>query len=559
MPGKDKRSDDGEESTGTFETLRDEGEHFVHVKQFGKAIESFTKALDMRPEDKGCLVTRSKCWLQLGNADNSLIDAEAALDQDKEFIQALFQKAEALYQKGDFENALVFYHRGHKQRSELHQFRLGIQKAQEAINNSIGAADSIKLEVKGDLSYFNKQEEAKKQQKGTYNKPKQIKREEKRDRERPKPSSDSKTVKELLGELYGDKAYLEKLLQDECMTSKRSATSQEITDRVWDGLDYLNSRADFWRQQKPMYARKRDRMQGQMKAKTRDPTSFILKSLEDIDEAQSKGRYEESLQKAKKTLTSVESMSSDDIQNQQEIIANLHSQIGNACLELGKFNQAMHHHEKDLNIAKDNDLEDAKSRALDNLGRVYARKGDYEKAVEVWEEKIPMSKSSLESAWLFHEVGRCCLEMGKFTEARDYGEKSLAAAQDAGDKSWTLHSSVLIAQSEVKLGDLQAAADSFEKSLVMAKEQSDTAAEQAIQRALSDVNDKIVQGVKDGDDKDEEDAQKRTTSRHSSVTEDEKKEDAKEYVKGAPVDEQQEQTEQTEHTEKKENPDGITD
>lgn len=68
------------------------------------------------------------------------------------------------------------------------------------------------------------------------------------------------------------------------MTSKRSATSQEITNRVWDGLDYLNSRADFWRQQKPMYARKRDRMQGQMKSKSRDPTSFILKNLEDIDE-----------------------------------------------------------------------------------------------------------------------------------------------------------------------------------------------------------------------------------------------------------------------------------
>ena len=28
---------------GTFETLRDEGEHFVHVQQFEKAIESFTK------------------------------------------------------------------------------------------------------------------------------------------------------------------------------------------------------------------------------------------------------------------------------------------------------------------------------------------------------------------------------------------------------------------------------------------------------------------------------------------------------------------------------------
>ena len=39
-------SDSGteEQSTvGTFETLRDEGEHFVHVKQYERAIDSFTK------------------------------------------------------------------------------------------------------------------------------------------------------------------------------------------------------------------------------------------------------------------------------------------------------------------------------------------------------------------------------------------------------------------------------------------------------------------------------------------------------------------------------------
>ena len=34
--------------------------------------------------------------------------------------------------------ALVFYHRGNKLRPELQEFRLGIQKAQEAIDNSVG-------------------------------------------------------------------------------------------------------------------------------------------------------------------------------------------------------------------------------------------------------------------------------------------------------------------------------------------------------------------------------------------------------------------------------------
>ena len=54
------------------------------------------------------------------------------------FSQGLYQKAEALYSMGDFEYALMYYHRGHKLRPELEEFRLGIQKAQEAIDNAIG-------------------------------------------------------------------------------------------------------------------------------------------------------------------------------------------------------------------------------------------------------------------------------------------------------------------------------------------------------------------------------------------------------------------------------------
>ena len=38
----------------------------------------------MKPDDKQCLVTRSKCYLQLGNAEASLADAEKALEKEKD-------------------------------------------------------------------------------------------------------------------------------------------------------------------------------------------------------------------------------------------------------------------------------------------------------------------------------------------------------------------------------------------------------------------------------------------------------------------------------------------
>ncbi|XP_071148642.1 outer dynein arm-docking complex subunit 4-like isoform X9 [Mytilus edulis] len=532
MPG---RHGDGDSQNageaGTFETLRDEGEYFVHVKQFQKAIESFTKALEMSTGDKNCLVTRSKCWLQLGNAENALTDAEEALREDKDFIRGLYQKAEALYQLGDFETALVFFHRGHKLRPELQELRMGIQKSEEAINNSIGVPESVKLQASGDLSYFFKHEEQKelaqqafsaksktsysdskaKQSKGTYQKP-GAKKEAKKERERPKSGGDSKTIKQLLGELYGDKEYLEKLMKDKSLTGEKSPMERDIKHKVYDGLEYLNSRADFWRQQKPMYARKRDKEKSRRSAKqqSRDPRSYILRSLDEIEEDQSEGKYEQSLKKAQKVLKQVEGMSSDELQNRAEIMATLYSSIGNAYLEMNNFNRSMEYHERDLELSREHDLEDAKSRALDNLGRVYARKGSFQKAIDVWCEKIPMSKSPLESAWLFHEIGRCHLELNQYVDARDNGRKALEAAKEAEDDTWKLHASVLVAQSEVKNGELQAAASSFEESLQIAKDLEDNVAEQAIKKALDEVNGKIVRG--EGDDEDE-DTDKKTEQR----------------------------------------------
>ena len=68
-------------------------------------------------------------------------------------LQGVYQKAQALYYQGDFEMALVFYHRGHKLRPELQEFRLGIQKAQEAIDNSVGCKYRMFLKYQGE-NYF---------------------------------------------------------------------------------------------------------------------------------------------------------------------------------------------------------------------------------------------------------------------------------------------------------------------------------------------------------------------------------------------------------------------
>ncbi|KAK2150784.1 hypothetical protein LSH36_389g01003 [Paralvinella palmiformis] len=505
---QDDNSDVG--PRGTFETYRAEGDALYKNSEYTKAIESYTTALEVRRGDRDCLVARSKCYLQLGNTEQALKDAESSLAENKDYHKGLFQKAEALYSKGEFELSLVFYHRGHKKRPELQEFRLGIQKAQEAIDNSVGSPEKVKLNKDGDLSFFTaliEQTSKKKGAKASYARPSTNSR---RKQKKPQYKSvvNDKTVKQLLGELYGDRVYLENLLKE---TDQHSPTGQNIYELVHAGLQYLDTRTDFWRQQKPMYARKRDciipRHVGARDNKT-TANQYIIRELEKIDEEIYDGKYKESLARARSCMKTVESYSDSVIHNKQEVIAGLQSLMGNAYIELGELDKALHHHNIDLEMAKKNKLKEANSRALDNLGRVYARSGEYAKAIDVWEQKLPLTKEPLEATWLYHEMGRCYLEMGQHEKAKEFGEKSSDKASQAKDMMWQLNATVLVAQAEAKLQEFEAALSSFEKALDMAHLQDDASAEAAIKRAIQDINGKIVQGLKSGQKTEEETAPK---------------------------------------------------
>ncbi|XP_067168319.1 outer dynein arm-docking complex subunit 4 isoform X2 [Apteryx mantelli] len=487
--------------TGTFPSFVAEGTLLVRRGEHGKALPCFTKALQLRPGDKHCLVARSKCYLKLGDTENSLKDAEASLQNDKTFSKGLYQKAETLYTMGDFEFALVFYHRGYRLRPELQKFRLGIQKSQEAIVNCIGSPSSVKLENKEDLCFLSRQAESKKaKQKLQIKLTKDQKRTSKQERVR-----NPQTERQLLGELYADKAYLEKLLKDEDLMKSSTKQGIKVKDLVLGGIAYLDTRAEFWQQQKPIYARVRERKLRQQrwirdrKRKPAEVARYIVKSMEDIDMLLTGGSPEESCKKAEHVLKTIQGWSDDEVPNKNELIGNLHNCIGNAQIEMGQMDAALQSHKTDLEFARQNNLPDAISRALDNIGRVYARIGKFQQAIDTWEEKIPMAKSSLEKTWLFHEIGQCYLELNKAEEAQNYGEKSLQSADEEGDVEWQLNASVLVAQAQVKLKDYQAAIINFEKALEKAKLIHSDDAQQAIIIALDDVSKSFIKELKEGE------------------------------------------------------------
>ncbi|XP_045744878.1 outer dynein arm-docking complex subunit 4 [Mirounga angustirostris] len=494
---------EAESLRSTFPSYMAEGERLYLCGEFSKAAHSFSNALHLQNGDKNCLVARSKCFLKMGELEKSLKDAEASLQSDLTFCKGILQKAETLYTMGDFEFALVFYHRGYKLRPDR-EFKVGIQKAQEAINNSVGSPSSIKLENKGDLSFLSKQAESMKAQQKPHP-VRQLLHHPKRESKRKGSLKSEKIVRQLLGELYVDKEYLEKLLLDEDLIKGTIKHGLTVEDLIMTGINYLDTRSNFWRQQKPIYARERDRKLMQekwLRDRKRRPSQtahYILKSLEDIDMLLSSGSADGSLQKAEKVLKKVLEWNKEEVPNKDELVGNLYSCIGNAQIELGQMVAALQSHRKDLEIAKEYDLPDAKSRALDNIGRVFARVGKFQQAIDTWEEKIPLAKTTLEKTWLFHEIGRCYLELDQAWQAQHYGEKSQQCAEEEGDIEWQLNASVLVAQAQVKLRDFESAVSNFEKALERAKLVHNNEAQQAIISALDDANKGIIEELKKTD------------------------------------------------------------
>uniref|UniRef100_A0A4X2M3Y5 Outer dynein arm-docking complex subunit 4 n=1 Tax=Vombatus ursinus TaxID=29139 RepID=A0A4X2M3Y5_VOMUR len=373
-----------EDLRSTFPSYMAEGERLYLCGEYQKAALSFTKALRLQEGDRNCLVARSKCYLKLGDLENSLKDGLVS-DPISFSSQGIFQKAETLYTMGDFEFALVYYHRGYKLRPER-EFKVGIQKAQEAINNSVGSPSSVKLKNKGDLFFLSKQAESMKAQQKTP--VRQLWKDTKAESKRKNSLKSEKTVRQLLGELYVDKEYLEKLLKDEDLIKGTIKRGMTVEDLIMTGINYLDTRTDFWRQQKPIYARERDRKLMQekwvrdRKLRPSETARYILKSLEEIDMLLTSGSAEGSCQKVEKVLKKVMEWDKEKVPNKDELLGNLYSCIGNAQIEMGHMAAALQSHRKDLEIARDYELPDAKSRALDNIGRVFARVGKFQQAID---------------------------------------------------------------------------------------------------------------------------------------------------------------------------------
>ncbi|CAL8116483.1 unnamed protein product [Orchesella dallaii] len=232
-------------------------------KQPEAALLTLNKALEIQPKHKAALVARSQCYLKLGDAESALKDAEMAWDPNERetYIQGLYQYAEALFQLGEFEKALIAFHRGHRIRKDMDGFRIGIQKSQEAIRRAIGDKSATAIPNLDTVLPLIQEFESAKARLGDECREEVVLKNIAKYRLGDKQLTDGKVkskliTRELMGQLYLDKSYLTKFVKRPEEVINQQGLAKGLREEACEALKYLESREKFWRQQNPLYSRK---------------------------------------------------------------------------------------------------------------------------------------------------------------------------------------------------------------------------------------------------------------------------------------------------------------
>ena len=158
--------------------------------------------------------------------------------------RALIVKGDALYNLGNFEHALVNYHRAKKNAKikEKHELELRLMRTEMALSNAVGPSASV---------YFKHLE------KFLFKIPTNIMGLPFFKLQKVMESSSAKNKfqdKKFLGDLASDKYYLEGILTKlSTQTTLKTEARSKIKKEAQGALNYLIERRDFWAQQNPDY------------------------------------------------------------------------------------------------------------------------------------------------------------------------------------------------------------------------------------------------------------------------------------------------------------------
>jgi small glutamine-rich tetratricopeptide repeat-containing protein alpha len=101
-----------DEDKAKAEQLKGEGNKAMSAKDYGAAIDAYTKAIEIHPTNPVYFSNRSAAYAQVQQHDNAIEDAREASRVDPKFGKAYSRLGHALFSSGRYEEAVEAYEKG---------------------------------------------------------------------------------------------------------------------------------------------------------------------------------------------------------------------------------------------------------------------------------------------------------------------------------------------------------------------------------------------------------------------------------------------------------------
>lgn len=283
----DSADSNPEDKAIMFFSLVTEGDLLTRRGDYTLAIKKYTEALEIKPDSISTLICRARCHTLQGDVSNAIADAEKVLVLQPDSPKAILCKADALFEGGNFEMAMVWYHRGERLRGDIQEFTTGIARCHKVIEMAVETVDvnRIRLQRAKDkmrerssmdelairLStnvLFDHSAVATRQPKpqtfpakSSDGKNTQLTKSIKGKKAttvygqltKDSPVRRSSTIEHnLLEEIYEDYTFIKELKTD---LSLMNVCDGQVGDLVNDAVKYLDSRIDFWQARNPKGAK----------------------------------------------------------------------------------------------------------------------------------------------------------------------------------------------------------------------------------------------------------------------------------------------------------------
>lgn len=150
----------------------------------------------------------------------------------------------------------------------------------------------------------------------------------------------------------------------------------------------------------------------------------------------------------------------------REHLPALHNYLGQAYQKTKRYDEAMAHYEKSIELGKAVGDEETVCFANTYLGSVYQDQNQLDKAMEHYQascEGFESAGHEQGKAQGFNQMGSLFLEKGDYQQAELYFKKGLAAAEKAQDKEQAMHAFLLLSKNAQRRGDSDQAYQYYQK------------------------------------------------------------------------------------------------